>query len=269
MHVGAWSGRHSTGCEPWEQVRKEYAFVDEFAALGPAVRGAGNRERYDYWQNTFAYLRAVGEVNCTWGEYNRVMETVRKQKDAAAQRDAARRLALPVRARLVALVGVVFDHLLATVKTTGELGTVANWNQHNLPGLLGKPGEELSALLGEPLPASAQLTQAYRGPTRLIVPTVRTSLAAGEPLRVKVIILSEGPPRAARLYWRKLGERRYEQLALTGVGRGVYSVELSGGAKGDLEYYIQVEAEGGKSLYYPAAAPRHGQTVVRFPATSP
>ena len=27
---------------------------------------------------------------------------------------------------------------MATVSTTGELGTVANWNQHNLPDLLGK-----------------------------------------------------------------------------------------------------------------------------------
>ena len=60
--------------------------MDEFAALGPRVRGAGNRERYDYWLNTFLYLRAVGEVNCAWGEYNRVMEKVKQEKDAAAQR---------------------------------------------------------------------------------------------------------------------------------------------------------------------------------------
>ncbi len=148
---------------------------------GRRVRGAGNRERYDYWLNTFAYLRAVGEVNCAWGEYNRVMEKVKQEKDAAAQKEMARRLALPVRVKLVGLVGVVFDHLLATVSTTGELGTVANWNQHNLPGLLTKPGEELARLLGEPLPASAQLAQSYHGPTRVIVPTIRTSLAADEP----------------------------------------------------------------------------------------
>ena len=139
--------------------------MDEFAALGPQVKGAGNRERYDYWLNTFLYLRAVGEANCAWGEYNRVMEKVKQQKDAAAQREMARQLALPLRVKLVRLVGVVFDHLLATVSTTGELGTVANWNQHNLPGLLTKPGEELAKILGEPLPADAQLTQSYHGPT--------------------------------------------------------------------------------------------------------
>ncbi len=165
---------------PWEQVRKEYDFVDEFAALRPSVRGAGNRERYDYWLNTFACLRTVGEVNCTWGEYNRVVEKVRRRKDAAAQKEMARQLALPVRVKLVGLVAVVFDHLLGTVSTTGELGTVANWNQHNLPGLLIKPGEELAKLLDEPLPANAQLARSYHGPTRIIVPTTRTSLAADE-----------------------------------------------------------------------------------------
>jgi hypothetical protein len=247
---------------PWEQVHKEYAFVDEFAALGPTVRGAGNRERYDYWLNTFTYLRAVGEVNCTWGEYNHVMETVKQQKDAAARKDAARRLALPVRVKLVGLVGVVFDHLLGTVKTTGELGTVANWNQHNLPALLTKPGEELAKLLGEPLPAEALPARQYHGPTRIIVPTTRTSLAGNEALKLKVIILSEAPPRTATLCWRKLGERRFAKIPLKLVARGVYSVQLPASVEGDSEYYIQVEDGAGKPVYFPATAPKLNQTVV-------
>lgn len=246
----------------WDEVRKEYTFADDFAALSPRVKGAGSRERYDYWLSTFSYLRAVGEVNCAWGEYNRVMEKVKREKDAAVQRDMARQLALPVRVKMVRLVGVVFDHLLATVSTTGELGTVANWNQHNLPGLLTKPGEELARILGEPLPAEAQLTQAYHGPTRIIVPTKRTSLAANEALKLKVIILSEAPPRAADLHWRKLGERRFARIPLKLVARGVYSVLLPIGAKDDFEYYIQVQPERGQPVCYPATAPKLNQTVV-------
>ena len=182
-------------------------------------------------------------MNCAWGEYNRVMEQVKQQKDGAAQKDMARRLALPVRVKLVRLVSVLFDHLLATVTTPGELGTVMNWNQHNLPGLLTKPGEELAKILGEPLPAEAQPTQAYRGPTRIIVPTTRTSLAANEALNLKVIVLSETPPRAATLCWRKLGARRFAEIPLKWVARGVYSVQLPAGAKDDFEYYIRVEPE--------------------------
>jgi hypothetical protein len=163
---------------------------------------------------------------------------------------------------MVRLVGVVFDHLLATVSTTGELGTVANWNQHNLPGLLTKPGEELAKLLGEPLPAQAQLTQSYHGPTRIIVPTKRTSLALDEALKLKVIILSEAPPRAATLHWRKLSERRFAAIPLTLVARGVYSVQLPAGVKDDFEYYIQVDPERGGPFYCPATAPKLNQTVV-------
>jgi hypothetical protein len=65
---------------PWAQVEQEYTFVDEFAALSPKVKGEGSQERYDYWLNTFIYLRAVGEVNCAWGEYNRVMTKIKQEK---------------------------------------------------------------------------------------------------------------------------------------------------------------------------------------------
>jgi hypothetical protein len=169
----------------------------------------------------------------------------------------------------VELVAAVFDHLLGTVSTTGELGTVANWNQHNLPGLLTKPGEELAKLLGEPLPASAQLSHYYHGPTRIIVPTTRTSLAAGEPLKLKVIVLAQTSPRAATLCWRKLGERRFAKVPLTPVARGVYSVQLPAGGKDDFEYYVQVEAGGGTPVYFPATAPTLNQTVVRYATASP
>ena len=118
---------------------------------------------------------------------------------------------------------MLFDHLLATVTTPGELGTVMNWNQHNLPGLLTKPGEELARILGEPLPAEAQPTQSYHGPTRIIVPTTRTSLAANEALKLKVIILSEAPPRAATLCWRKLGDAPVcADSAEVGGARGLF-----------------------------------------------
>jgi hypothetical protein len=254
---------------PWEQVKKEYAFVNDFAALGPAVRGAGNRERYDYWLNTFVYLRAVGEVDCTWGEYNRAIEKVKQEKDAAAQKEMARGLALPLRLKLIGLVREVFDHLLATVSTTGELGTVANWNQHNLPGLLTKPGEELAKLLGEPLPAEAQPARQYHGPTRIIVPTVRTSLAVNEALKLRVIILSEAPPHTANLCWRALGGQWFAKIPLKFVERGVYSVQLPAGGKDDLEYYVQVETGSSGPVYFPATAPKCNQTVVRYAVASP
>jgi hypothetical protein len=246
---------------PWEQVRKEYAFVEEFAALRPQVKGAGNLERFDYWLSTFRYFRAIGQMNCAWAEYNRLFDKLKQEKDPAAQQKLARQQALPARQKLVRLVGVIFENLLATVSTPGELGTVANWNQHNLPGLLLKPGEELARMLSEPLPAEAQPGERYQGPMRIIVPALRTSLPANEALKLKVIILSKNPPRQAALHWRKLGEGPFAQVPLQHLERGVYSVELPP-LGDDFEYYLQADPGQGEPVRFPATAPALNQTVV-------
>jgi hypothetical protein len=200
-------------------------------------------------------------MNCAWAEYNRLFDKLKQEKDAAAQRQLARQEALPARQQLVRLAGVVFENLLATVSSPGELGTVANWNQRNLPGLLFKPGEELVRMLGELLPAEAQPGMEYEGPMRIIVPALRTSLAANEALKLKVIILSKDPPRQAALYWRKLGEGPWAQVPLQHLQRGVYSAALP--ALGDdFEYYLQAEPGHGPPVRFPATAPRLNQTVV-------
>ena len=174
----------------------------------------------------------------------------------------AREMALPARGKVVRLAGALYDHLLATVSTPGELGTVANWDQHNLPVLLTKPGEELAVLLGEPLPSEMQAAREYHGPTRISVPTKRTALAFGEPLKLKVIILSEKPPRAAHLYYRKLGTGSFGKLPLQHVARGVYTVVLPWTGKADLEYYLKVEPVSGKTVLYPPTAPKLNRTAV-------
>jgi hypothetical protein len=153
--VGGPGGIQPDG-RPWTEVAKSYAFVDEFAAWRPQVRGAGSSERFDYWLSMFRYMRANAELNCLWAEYNRAWEKIKVEKDIAAQKRLAREAALPLRQKLVRQLGVVYEHLLATVSTPGELGSVANWNQHILPSLLIKPGEELAKVLGEPLPVDAQ-----------------------------------------------------------------------------------------------------------------
>jgi len=190
---------------------------------------------------------------------------LRQRRFVRAQRALARQLAWPARQNLVRALGAVYDHLLATVSTTCELGTVANWNQHNLPDLLTAPGDELAWILGEPLPAEAQSAQPYRGPTRVIVPTLRASLAANAPQNLKVIILSEQPPRRAALYWRKLGESRFAMIPLTHLVRGVYCVGLPSPAKDDFEYYVKVEPDSGRPICFPATAPKLNQTVVIWP----
>lgn len=253
---------------PWENVRQEYGFVDELAALRPKVRGAGNRERFDYWLNNFRYLRAMAQVNCTWFRFTNAVSKARAEEDPAARKELTRKTALPLRVELVRQAGEVYQFLLATISNPGELGTIANWEQHLLPDLLEKPAKELAEILGEDLPADAQPSRVYRGTLRVIVPTVRSSIAAGESLELKVLILAEQPPRAATLHWRSLGEGKFARMQLTHLARGVYSATLPppGQDETGLEYYIQVVPVKGRTAYFPATAPAMNQTLVVQPS---
>jgi hypothetical protein len=246
---------------PWSSVAKEYEFANQFAALRGQVRGAGCRERFEWWLNTFRYMQAMGELNCAWGQYTNALGGVKAEKDPAKQKALARQNLLPLRRQVVGLLGKVYDHLLATVSNPGELGTIMNWEQHCQPDLLNKTGQELARLLGEAIPAEAQPTQTYHGPTRVIVPTVRTSLAAGEEISLRVLILSEQPPIQTALHWRKMGQGRFMAVPLVPVARGVYTATF-GGVDSDLEYYVKVVPAKGDPVYYPATAPKMCQTLV-------
>ncbi len=261
-------GRLQPNGQPWDEVRKHYDFVESFAALRRNVRGAGNLERFDYWLNTFRYLSAMAEAGCAWGEFDRELQKAKAEKEPAAQAKLAHELALPARERLVRVLDHLYDCLLATITNPGELGTVCNWEQHNLPDILEQPATELAKLLGEPLPATAQPRKTYRGPTRLIVPTVRTSVHQGETLKLKVIVLSESPPLSASVFWRRMGEGGYLQRPLYHVARGVYQALLreTAARHGDLEYYVSVTPSDGDPVRFPATAPELGQTVVVYSA---
>jgi hypothetical protein len=250
---------------PWDDVRKEYAFVDELAALRPDVRGAGNLERFDYWLDTLRYMRANARVNCTWHRCNEALKKVKAEKDAAAQKQLARELALPLRKELVAQVAEVHQHLLNAVATYGEIGNVTNWQQHLQPTLLDQPGQELAAILGEPLPGDATPGTEYRGRPRLFVPTLRSCLNSGEPLVAKAIVLGTTPKEVA-LHWRRLGEGEFAAIPLPHVARGVYSGRLPLPTDASaVEYYVQAVGDGGTKLLFPATAPDLNQTVVTVP----
>jgi len=131
-----------------------------------------------------------------------------------------------------------------------------------LPSMLAGPGEELARLLGESLPADALPGNVYHGQPRLMVPFVRTSLVAGEPLRLTAIVLGMAPADAA-VYWRPLGGGPFAKSPFVHVARGVYRLALPAEAvKADLEYYVQVSSADGRTLRFPATAPSFCQSVV-------
>ena len=254
-------GRIRPDPRPWDEVAKEYAFVDELARLEPQVRAAGNRERFRYWLDTFQYLRLNGQVNCTWARYNKALEAVKAEKDSLARKRLARQLALPIRKELVAQTAELMRHLLSTVTTTGEMGTVTNWQNTILRHLLIEPGQELATILGEPLPAEALPGQDPTCRPRLILPRVRSCLTAGESLRLTAMVFG-AKPTDGEVYWSPLGAGQWHRVPLNHVARGVFYVELPPEAsKSDLEYYVRVNTDGGM-LTLPATAPSLSQAVV-------
>lgn len=247
---------------PWSEVQLSYAFVDKFAALRPKVAGVGNLARFDYWLKNLEYMREVARFRCLWDQFNQTIEKIESEEDEETRSKLAWEWALPQRIEMSASLRKIFGHLLDTVSNTGELGTIANWEQHILPDAWEKGGEQFKELIGTGLPAEAELGVTYEGEPRIVVPAVRTSLEAGEELSLKCIILSRGAPEKADFYWRKMGKGKFQSLPLWRASRGVYNVTLPTQGT-DIEYYIKAKVDGAE-VVYPPTAPRLNQTIVVF-----
>ncbi|MCC6125640.1 MAG: hypothetical protein IT426_11800 [Pirellulales bacterium] len=245
----------------WKDVAKQYGFVEELAALRPEIEGAGNLQRFDYWLNQFRYLREIAKVRCTWGEYETAIKKIRAEKDADARKLLARETVLPIRLRLVEAFAEMHRDLLATVSTPGEFGNVANWRMQTLPVVLEKPGEELAKMLGEALPAEAMPSSRFTGIPRLIVPTVRTGILAGETLAIRAIVLGSEPSEAA-VFWRPLGAGEFKRAVMQRLPRGGYAATLPAAElTDDFEYYLEAK-NGSAALKFPATAPEKNQSVL-------
>lgn len=245
---------------PWALVALDYTFLERLEALRERVVGAGNLERFDYWLHQFRYLRGAARIGCELGAYETAMERVEAAANTHSRAQLASELLLPIRLRLVRLVAELNRHLLATVSTPGELGTVANTQQQALYRIMIRDGERLEKLLGRSLPPDARPSSAYSGEPRMIVPTVRTVLDRGETLKLTVLFLGVRPDGAA-VHWRSMGEGGYRRIPLEHVNRGVYRAEIPGG-DGDLEYFV---LDQGSGLRFPATAGSLNQTVIRIP----
>jgi len=239
------------------------------ARLRGEVRSAGDLARFDYWLNTFRYLRAVAAVACARGALDESIERIAAAKDATQGRVLAQSEALPARVHLARSWEAMMTFLLAVTDTPGEMGTVANLEQASRCKLKFVDGHDkaLADALGEPsLPEVANVSSRYQGDPRIIVPTQRGVVSTGETPMLKVIVLDNEPPGEALLFWRELGQGEFCSVPLRHVARGVHQVKLPEVPAGGAEYFIRVATAGGKDLVWPPTAPGLNFTVVEFPS---
>jgi hypothetical protein len=252
--------------QPWEVIQKNYSFVDELENIRKEITGKGNLDRFDYWLNTFRYARSTAHFGCIMGQADSIVSALSGISDKSLIKENIEQQVLPLRIQAAMIWVEMMNYLLQTVSTTGELGTIANLEQHNLGLLqvLNKYDSLITDATGRPLPPEAGLSMKYFGPLRVIVPALRNVLEADEDFNLKVILLSGEPIREVYFYWKNLGGKQFSKLPLINVNRGVYKLNLSAEIinSNDFEYYIEaVSALSGKA-YFPVTAPSINQTVV-------
>ena len=232
---------------PWDSVKPRFAFVAELAALREQVKGSGNLERFDYWLNTYRGMATMAEIGCVRGQLDQAM----------AKRDYQAALAARVK------LGEMWTRLLAlqtaVVGTPGELGTIANLEQHSRQAAQFVEGHDqaLAQALGKPLPAETAPGKTYTDPAKIIVPTVRTCIAKGEALTLKLMVPGQPQGQAVAVHHRPLGKGEWQTIPALHLGRAVYQAKLPP-AQEDFEYYLTA----GESLVWPATAPALNQTVI-------
>jgi len=251
--------------EPWSAVAAVYAFVDELEALRPGVRGSANLERFDYWLNQFRAMRLIAEVGCAAGALDREMAAIARMAGPAQAAERARTAALPLRIELAVLWTRLMRTEVAGASSLGELGTIANLEQHSRvhQAILARHDDALAKLLGCDLPLAALPSREYAGPARIIVPTVRTSAAPGEAVRLRVLVAAEEEPGSVDLCSRRLGGAEYAREPFRRVARRVYEAQLPGLdlANPALEYHVEARI-GAATLRWPASDRGLDQTVI-------
>lgn len=257
--------RHREG---WEELAPQYAFIDELEALRPRVRGAGNLARFESWLAQFRVYRAMAQIGCEAGAFDRAIEAA-AAAETAPGKDQARQDLLSRRVALARSWERLMHLQIAATDTPGELGILANLEQHNRlqQRFLTRHDDALVTWLGAPLPPEASPSHEYAGADRVIVPTLRTSAHEGEALTVRVLLIGAHAPTGGDLLWRPMGRGDYQRVPLLPVARGVYQASLPAldAAMPALEYRIEAHFHNAPEVRWPASERGSGHTVVLRP----
>jgi hypothetical protein len=244
----------------WENRAADYAFVDRIESWRGKVKGDGNLERFDYWLNFFKYHRAFGKFACALGETERLLAKLEKSGSADAGSYADQFISQ--RINLILVINEALGYLVAYASTPGDLGTIANWEQHLLTYNVDGQAGRIEKLIGRKLPPEAVPSVESLKIKKLLVPTVRTILEKGENLEVTLITYGFIPENPI-LDYRPLGKPNFNNVSFILVKNGVYKAVLPASQiTGDFEYHIHIGDSDTSLSKWPATAGKMDQTVI-------
>lgn len=239
----------------WAEVEPEYNFIAEFEKCDSLIKEDGQKERFTYWLETFYYAKALAKTGCFLGQMDTLAWQIIHTPDTSLRKKLAGQL-LVVRNETADAWCEMVTHLLQTVSTTGEMGTIANLEQHNMQQMryLVRYDSLLSASSGE-LVQPVQLTKEYKGQSRLILTTKRTLLHPGEDLNFRVRVLSSDKISDVSIFWKSLGsDTTFKQKQIECEAANVYKLNLPANSfqSQSMEYYIIAKLASGQTIKYPA-----------------
>jgi len=142
-------GTYYPNSQPWSTLQSNYSFVDNFVALRPQVVGDDNIERFDFWANSFLYMKEIARFSCQWYEFNKMNILVKNSTNDPAQRRTLNfDLVLPQLQEMVAQLTNLMYYLQMTVSSMGEFGTIMNVEQQSKQYFYDMPASDLRAGMG-------------------------------------------------------------------------------------------------------------------------
>ena len=249
-----------------------YAFV---AALEDARADVGTGvvdiARYEYWLNSFQYMRSIPVFTCALAHKNAALAVARGGITA----ERAVKLAAAVDA-LATAATTMMTLMQQTITSPGELGTYYNLEGFTLLGALGS-AEERAEVAGI-LAAAGVLTKVivpstYQGAKpRLIVPVPRATVTKGEALTMRALVLAkdasgcETPSFNYHDSSMKPSDPWHAvPMKLVAPGRAVYVYDDPAQKfTDDFDYYVSMTClvgDMGSIVVFPAGSPYAAQSV--------
>ena len=244
------------------EISECFAPLTELEAMRPNIKGVGNLDRYDYWLNLIRASKLRVQTFVMSYRLTGEVKEIEALQDAGEKARRARSELLPLRLAVVRSYEDLIATLVVCAKTAGEVGTISSIESGRGELIVKGNDGALAKLLGESLPADAEIRTAYRGAPRIFVSAARTLSKAGEPQEIRAFVLSGQKCTGVNLYWRPLGGGEFQRVVATHRSRQAYRVNLPTHSAGTLEFYLEAVLEDDQKTLWPATAPTVNQTVV-------